>query len=100
MAEDDLDENNTLYCLGDIVHNDVEIKRLSGKGLKIINHEDLKTLHDCRVLIRAHGEPPQTYITAMQNNIELLDASCPVVLKLQNRVKLGYDKRPAEGAQI
>lgn len=94
MAEDELDNGGTLYCLGDIVHNDVEVKRLASKGLKIINHEDLKNLHDCKVLIRAHGEPPQTYITAMENNIELLDASCPVVLKLQNRVKLSYDKFP------
>jgi 4-hydroxy-3-methylbut-2-enyl diphosphate reductase len=99
MAEDELDSSHELYCLGDIVHNDVEVKRLNAKGLKIINHEDLKKLHDCKVLIRAHGEPPQTYITAMENNIELLDASCPVVLKLQNRVKLAYDKL-TEDSQI
>ncbi|MEO5673620.1 MAG: 4-hydroxy-3-methylbut-2-enyl diphosphate reductase [Chitinophagales bacterium] len=100
MAEDELDASHTLYCLGDIVHNDVEVKRLGAKGLKIINHEDLKKLHDCKVLIRAHGEPPQTYITAMENNIELLDASCPVVLKLQNRVKVGYDKLLPKNAQL
>src|SRR4029077_4034102 len=82
------------------VHNDVEVKRLTSKGLKIINHEDLNNLHDCKVLIRAHGEPPQTYITALENNIELLDASCPVVLKLQNRVKLAYDKLLDKEAQI
>lgn len=92
MAEDELDQTQELYCLGDIVHNDLEVKRLGAKGLKIINHEDLRNLHDCKVLIRAHGEPPSTYITALENNIELLDASCPVVLKLQNRVKLAYDK--------
>ncbi|MEO6167021.1 MAG: 4-hydroxy-3-methylbut-2-enyl diphosphate reductase [Chitinophagales bacterium] len=100
MAEDELDEGNQLYCLGDIVHNDVEVKRLTAKGLKIINHEDLRALHNCKVLIRAHGEPPQTYITAMENNIELLDASCPVVLKLQNRVKLSYDKLLDKNAQL
>ena len=100
MAEDELNESKHLYCLGDIVHNDVEVRRLFDKGLRIINHEDLKNLHDCRVLIRAHGEPPQTYITAMENNIELLDASCPVVLKLQNRVKIAYDKLDDENAQV
>jgi len=100
MAEDELGSGGELYCLGDIVHNDIEVKRLGKKGLKIINHEDLKRLRDCKVLIRAHGEPPQTYITALENNIELLDASCPVVLKLQNRVKLAYDKLPDSKAQI
>lgn len=96
MAEDELNETGSLYCLGDIVHNEVEVKRLTDKGLKIINHDDLSTLKDCKVLIRAHGEPPQTYITAMQNNIQLLDASCPVVLKLQHRVKNVYDSQDAD----
>ncbi len=91
MAEDELNQSGTLYCLGDIVHNEVEVKRLTDKGLKIINYDDLQHLRDCKVLIRAHGEPPQTYITAMQNNIQLLDASCPVVLKLQHRVKNTFD---------
>ncbi len=100
MAEDELEENQQLYCLGDIVHNDIEVKRLTDKGLKIINHEDLQNLHDCTVLIRAHGEPPETYLTALQNNINLLDASCPVVLKLQNRVKTAYDKLPEAKSQI
>lgn len=100
MAEDELASSGSLYCLGDIVHNDIEVKRLGAQGLKIINHEDLQKLRDCRVLIRAHGEPPQTYITAMENNIELLDASCPVVLKLQNRVKLGYDKLTGKNGQL
>jgi len=100
MAEDELDTSGGLYCLGDIVHNDIEVKRLTDKGLKIINHEDLENLHDCTVLIRAHGEPPSTYITALKNNIELLDASCPVVLKLQNRVKGAYDKLLDPNAQI
>ena len=100
MAEDELEENEQLYCLGDIVHNDIEVKRLTDKGLKIINHEDLQNLHDCKVLIRAHGEPPETYFTALKNNIQLLDASCPVVLKLQNRVKTAYDKLPEAESQI
>ena len=100
MAEDELKDSGSLYCLGDIVHNDVEVKRLTDKGLKIINHEDLKNITNSKVLIRAHGEPPETYITALENNIELLDASCPVVLKLQNRVKNAYDKSISDQAQI
>jgi 4-hydroxy-3-methylbut-2-en-1-yl diphosphate reductase len=92
MAEAILDEQDSLYCLGDIVHNDEEVKRLTKKGLKIIDHEQLKALHDVKVLIRAHGEPPSTYQTALNNNLTLIDASCPVVLKLQNRVKNSYDK--------
>ncbi len=87
MAEEILDETGNLYCLGDIVHNDEEVERLQKKGLKIINKETFKTLKNERVLIRAHGEPPETYKLALDNNIELIDASCPVVLKLQNRVR-------------
>ncbi len=92
MAEDILEEEGNLYCLGDIVHNDEEVKRLEKKGLKIINHEQLKLLTNAKVLIRAHGEPPATYQMALQNNLELIDASCPVVLKLQNRIKNSFDK--------
>lgn len=92
MAEEILDEEGKLYCLGDIVHNDEEVKRLEKKGLKIINHADLAKLKDEKVLIRAHGEPPGTYQVAIENNLELIDASCPVVLKLQNRIKNAYDK--------
>lgn len=91
MAEEILEEQGYLYCLGDIVHNDEEVERLKDKGLKIINHDDLKNIHKERVLIRAHGEPPETYKIALENNIILMDASCPVVLKLQNRVKNSYD---------
>jgi 4-hydroxy-3-methylbut-2-enyl diphosphate reductase len=91
MAEDELDETGKLYCLGDIVHNNMEVDRLKAKGLEIINHDDLANLHDCKVLIRAHGEPPSTYELALKNNIELIDASCPVVLKLQNRVKTSFE---------
>lgn len=92
MAEDEMESDGLLYCLGDIVHNDMEVQRLYGKGLRIIDREELKSLRDCKVLIRAHGEPPETYQLALKNNIELIDASCPVVLKLQNRVKHAYDK--------
>lgn len=91
MAEDILDETGHLYCLGDIVHNDEEVARLRAKGLRIIDHDTFKTLKNERVLIRAHGEPPETYKLALENNIELIDASCPVVLKLQNRVREAYN---------
>jgi 4-hydroxy-3-methylbut-2-enyl diphosphate reductase len=93
MAEDLLDEQGYLYCLGDIVHNDEEVQRLEARGLRIICHERLAELRDEAVLIRAHGEPPATYQMAMENNLTLIDASCPVVLKLQNRIKTSYDKQ-------
>ena len=91
MAENILKEDNQLYCLGDIVHNNREVDRLNNLGLEIIDHKRLSELNDCKVLIRAHGEPPSTYETALKNNIELLDASCPVVLKLQHQIKEGYE---------
>lgn len=91
LAEEILNANSSLYCLGDIVHNDEEIARLQNKGLKIISHDELKTLKDKTVLLRAHGEPPSTYQIAIENNLTLVDASCPVVLKLQNRVKQSAD---------
>jgi len=91
MAEDILAEDGYLYCLGDIVHNDEEVERLKAKGLRIIEHEELKNLHNEKVLIRAHGEAPETYRLALENNIMLIDASCPVVLKLQNRIKTSHD---------
>jgi 4-hydroxy-3-methylbut-2-enyl diphosphate reductase len=100
MAEDELEEVTELYCLGDIVHNSMEVQRLYNKGLRIIDRDQLKELRDCKVLIRAHGEPPETYQTALQNNLELIDASCPVVLKLQNRVKHAYDSNKAMNGQI
>jgi len=99
MAEDELDETGALYCLGDIVHNGMEVERLAAKGLKVINHEELAELRDCKVLIRAHGEPPETYRLALKNNIELIDASCPVVLKLQNRVRNAHQKVKKEEGQ-
>ncbi|MEJ5964377.1 4-hydroxy-3-methylbut-2-enyl diphosphate reductase [Pedobacter immunditicola] len=91
MAEDILAEEDYLYCLGDIVHNDEEVKRLTGKGLRIIEHEQLANLYNEKVLIRAHGEAPSTYELALKNNLTLIDASCPVVLKLQNRIKNSHD---------
>lgn len=91
MAEEILAEDGYLYCLGDIVHNDEEVSRLKLMGLKIISHEDLIHIKNEKVLIRAHGEAPETYRTALENNITLIDASCPVVLKLQNRIKNTYD---------
>lgn len=100
MAEEHLLEDGILYCLGDIVHNRMEVERLNQLGLKIITHDEMALLHDCKVLIRAHGEPPETYQLALQNRIELIDASCPVVLKLQNRVKHSFDKISAENGQI
>jgi 4-hydroxy-3-methylbut-2-enyl diphosphate reductase len=93
MAEAILDEDGYLYCLGDIVHNDEEVERLKARGLRIIDHTELKNLHNEKVLIRAHGEAPDTYRTALENNIMLIDASCPVVLKLQNRIKTSFDAK-------
>ncbi len=92
MAEEILEQDGYLYCLGDIVHNDEEVARLKAKGLRIIDHDVLPTLQNEKVLIRAHGEAPETYKVALENNITLIDASCPVVLKLQNRIKTSYDE--------
>ena len=90
MAENILENQDKLYCLGDIVHNDMEVERLKNLGLIIINHNQLKEIKNASVLIRAHGEPPETYELALKNNLKLIDASCPVVLKLQNQIKNGY----------
>ncbi len=93
-AEEELSKGNTLYCLGDIVHNGMECERLRQLGLVTINHDDLKTLRDTKVLLRAHGEPPATYQLAQQNHIEVIDATCPVVLQLQRRIKRQYQQHP------
>ncbi|MDE6644342.1 MAG: 4-hydroxy-3-methylbut-2-enyl diphosphate reductase [Muribaculaceae bacterium] len=93
-AEEKLDTSGTLYCLGDIVHNSDEVQRLMNKGLKTITHDDLKQLHDVKVLLRAHGEPPSTYQIAKENNIEIIDATCPVVLQLQKRIKSSSETSP------
>lgn len=89
-AEEELARGVTLYCLGDIVHNGMECERLRKLGLITINHDDMRELHDVKVLLRAHGEPPETYELARKNNIEIIDATCPVVLKLQQRIKTQY----------
>ena len=94
-AEEELAKGETLYCLGDIVHNGQECERLKRLGLITINHEEFSRLKNAKVLLRAHGEPPQTYETARRNNIEIIDATCPVVLRLQKRIKQEYDT-PAE----
>ncbi len=91
-AEEELGSSDkTLYCLGDIVHNGMECERLKDLGLITINHADLRELHDVKVLLRAHGEPPETYELARRNNIEIIDATCPVVLQLQKRIKRQYE---------
>ena len=89
-AEEELQRGAPLYCLGDIVHNGMECERLHAMGLITINHEEFARLHDVRVLLRAHGEPPETYETARRNNIEIIDATCPVVLNIQKRIKQEY----------
>lgn len=91
-AEQELDSSNTLYCLGDIVHNSSEVERLGNRGLITINHKQMEDLHGVKVLFRAHGEPPSTYSLAHDNEIEVIDATCPVVLMLQRRIKAAYDE--------
>ncbi|MBF1605912.1 MAG: 4-hydroxy-3-methylbut-2-enyl diphosphate reductase, partial [Prevotella shahii] len=97
-AEEELAAGKKMYCLGDIVHNGMEVERLTAMGMTTINHEQLKALHDVKVLLRAHGEPPETYELAKRNNIEIIDATCPVVLQLQKRIKKQFDTNP--NAQI
>lgn len=93
-AEEELAAGKTLYCLGDIVHNGMECERLKQLGLVTINHEEMSKLHGVKVLLRAHGEPPSTYELARKNDIEIIDATCPVVLQLQRRIKRQYDACP------
>ena len=90
-AEEELAQGATLYCLGDIVHNGMECERLRAMGLVTINHDEMRQLHNVKVLLRAHGEPPETYELARQNHIEIIDATCPVVLQLQKRIKQQYE---------
>lgn len=99
-AEEEIDRSGTLYCLGDIVHNSDEVGRLERKGLKIIDHADIATLHGVKLLLRAHGEPPSTYAAAKANHIEIIDATCPVVLRLQQRIKASYEVPPGQRPQI
>ena len=93
-------QRGPLFCLGDIVHNGQEVQRLEQLGLETIDYDDLRTLHNVRVLLRAHGEPPSTYHIAKQNNIEIIDASCPVVLQLQKRIRETYHTHHGTGAQV
>lgn len=99
-AEEELQKGETLYCLGDIVHNSIECDRLKNMGLITINHEEFARLHNAKVLLRAHGEPPATYETARRNNLEIIDATCPVVLKLQQRIKKKWQETTAKDSQI
>lgn len=99
-AEVTLETDNVLYSLGQIVHNELEVKRLQESGLRTISHKEFFKLKDCKVLIRAHGEPPDTYEYALQNNITLIDATCPVVLKLQQRVKKAAKTMRDENGQV
>ena len=100
IAERELKLERPLYCLGDIVHNNMEVNRLREEGLVIIEHEDLQNLKDSKVLIRAHGEPPETYQVALKNNLKLIDASCPIVLKLQNDIQYGFHRMKEKNGQI
>ncbi len=93
-AEEQLAEGQTLYCVGDIVHNGMEVRRLASKGLNTIGREELRGLHGAKVLLRAHGEPPETYDIARENNMEIIDATCPVVLALQRRIRAQYERHP------
>lgn len=99
-AEKELEKGEQLYCLGDIVHNSNEVERLRSKGLITINHDQLRELHNAKVLLRAHGEPPETYRIAQENNIEIIDATCPVVLQLQRKIKKSYDTHSHDNHQI
>lgn len=99
-AEEELQQSSSLYCLGDIVHNGRECERLRSMGLVTVEHSNLSSLHDTKMLLRAHGEPPQTYDTARKHNITLIDATCPVVLNLQRRIKADYDSDPEHRRQI
>ena len=99
-AEEELAMNPELYCLGDIVHNSQEVARLQKKGLKTINHDDLQKIYDKKVLLRAHGEPPSTYETAARNRIRIVDATCPVVLQLQRKIRKIYQSSDRKKSQI
>ena len=99
-AEEELAQGKALYCLGDIVHNSREVERLKAMGLITINHEEFACLRNAKVLLRAHGEPPETYETARRNNIEIIDATCPVVLRLQKRIKQEYTQEEPADKQI
>lgn len=99
-AEEIIQQHGQLYCLGEIVHNQKEIERLEKIGLKTISFDEYLKLSNCRVLIRAHGEPPETYEYARKNNIELIDGTCPIVIRLQSKIKKDFGNNSDSGAQI
>ncbi|AVM52459.1 4-hydroxy-3-methylbut-2-enyl diphosphate reductase [Bacteroides zoogleoformans] len=99
-AEEELAKGGILYCLGDIVHNSREVERLKAMGLVTINHDEFNDLRNAKVLLRAHGEPPETYEIARKNNIEIIDATCPVVLRLQKRIKQEHIQDENKDKQI
>ena len=99
-AEEALKNSGHLYCLGDLVHNSNEVERLGREGLDTITHAQMENLHDVKVLLRAHGEPPETYATAARHNIEIIDATCPVVLKLQQRINKTFNSHKGQQPQI
>ena len=100
IAEKALLDGEKVYSLGSIVHNDMEVNRLKSLGLVSINHDEFLKLRDCKVLIRAHGEPPETYLTAIKNNITIIEATCPIVKKLQTRIKDTWTKSGGDGIQL
>ena len=100
IAEKALLAGEKVYSLGPIVHNDMEVNRLSDLGLICINHDEFRELNDCKVLIRAHGEPPETYRTAQKNNITIIEATCPIVKKLQSRIKVTWTKTDEGNTQV
>ncbi len=100
IAEEALRAGETVFCLGEIVHNDIEVARLTGLGLKAITYEEFEKLHDCKVLIRAHGEPPSTYAKAAENNITIIDATCPIVHSMQEKIRKVAELSRAEKGQI
>lgn len=100
IAGEELQKHEKLYCLGHIVHNEQEEARLTAQGLEVIDHDTYKTLRNATVLIRAHGEPPETYRIAAENNLRLIDATCPVVLKLQEKVNRAHRMAKAGGGQV
>lgn len=100
LAEDELEKGNETYCLGDIVHNEEEVLRLANLGLQVIGREEFFKLNNCKVLFRAHGEPPEVFKYAAENNIEILDGTCPVVQKLQSRIKKRYEELEGDGTVV
>ncbi|WP_080903577.1 4-hydroxy-3-methylbut-2-enyl diphosphate reductase [Parabacteroides sp. Marseille-P3160] len=99
-AERELNDSESLYCLGDIVHNSLEVERLEERGLQTIEHEEFSSLKNKKVLLRAHGEPPSTYLAAKENNITIIDATCPVVLRLQQRIHRCYEEIKDKESQL